>query len=201
MRIIFTGCLTLILLIGCSSSTPYRVLDEEQQLIPTTIIDRRPAEHVKGGLPLSTPTYTIPARRFDPPLPELLGHRLFKEFGPAISQKEIVVTRFLVQNYFGASYRNAQAASAGAVMAGGNYSVASVLASVKSGDVIDAVFAEIEGTIDGVRFTGQGAVEYSGKPPNPVYMGMVYDVPAAREATRISIQQALDAAMTSIREH
>ena len=112
--------------LGCSSSTPYK-LSEEAQLVPSTIVDNRPADEVKGGLPLNRPVYTVPAKRFDPPLLELLGHRLHREFGSGVNDWQVVVNRFRVVNSFGASYRNAQAASAGTAVASGDYGLAAAL--------------------------------------------------------------------------
>lgn len=185
---------------GCTTTRPYTLGAEELTDNAVTVIDARDKAELAGALPRATPTYTVPARRFDPPLPDLLEARLGASFGAALSASEIVLTRFRVRHYFGATHRNAHPVRPRAVSALGDDRRATALAfaSARRGYAIDVALVEIEGTIDGVPFAGRGAWEYLGKPPSAVYLGMPYDLPAAREATRLAIDRALADVVTSI---
>lgn len=194
----FIWILGVLLLTACASQTPYMLGDG----LPSSgveLVDRRPSEEIRGGLPLfADPTYTVPDTRFEPRLLTTLSARLSEEFGSELEGREIVVTRFRVQNYFGASYARAQSSSLAATAAGaGNIGLASYFSTARSGGAIDVVLVEIAGTIDGVAFDGAGAQPYSAN-PGAMYMGMVYDLPEAREATSVAVSQALDAVVESV---
>lgn len=171
------------------------VVRESPLPTPTvSLIDERSPKDLKGGLPiLFDPTYSIPDKRFTPPLLPVLAAALTEKLGSRVADRSIVIQKLQAQNYFRKTYENNRTtslmASAGLIAA-----AASALA-IDEKQSIDAVRFTVRGTVDGKPFAVDLAAPYEvGKTGG----GMVYNGPNATAATVAIVQQGIDRTVVAI---
>lgn len=182
-------------LAGCTSSIPYQLSDSvEPTKTSLKVVDNRFAEDIDGGLPLLfDPTYSVPDDRFSPPLIDMLRAALEKEFGDSLSGKTLTLDHFSVDNDFGGTYARNQSASMAA-----NAAVNRVIMVGESNDKnADTIIVRIKGDLDGKGFATIVMTPYSATPP-VTYMGMVYDLPESRVATKLAVRAAIKQVIDSL---
>lgn len=163
------------------------------------LTDARDAKELKGGLPLfKDPTYTIPEKRFSPGLVALLGSELEGHLGEKLTGRQVTVDKFLVQFYFGATYRHNQSQSVaitGAALTGDW-----VVTAIAEGKDVDAALVRLLVKIDDQTYAVDFAKAVAMGDPPMLYMGMVYDRKEARAVIREAVHGALEQLVARIGE-
>jgi hypothetical protein len=171
----------------------YVIRDQPLAETSLTIVDERPAKELKGGLPLLfDPTYSVPDKRFTPPLLAVFASALQEKLGDQLAGKALAVQRLQVQNYFRATYEKGQASTL--FITGGV--AGAVVAAIDGKERVDAVRFRLQGTVDGVPFSVEIAAPYEAGKTS----GMVYNGANARAATAAIAQRGIDAGVEAVRQ-
>jgi hypothetical protein len=190
----FVGIIALFVATSTTNAAGNYVV-RDTPLPPSSVAfdDTRPANELKGGLPLMfDPTYSIPDKRFTPSLLALLGHELELALGDRIKGKTIVVQRLQVQNYFRKTYQKNQSES---LQVSANASGATLVA-IQQKNPIDAMIFRLKGEVDGHPFEVELAKPFDASGPNG--LGMVYNNAGSRQATKEIVLAGIAASVAEI---
>lgn len=188
--------LVVALLLGATTvraADNYVIRDQPLAETSLTIVDARPAKELKGGLPLLfDPTYSVPDKRFTPPLLAVFASALQEKLGDQLAGKALSIQRLQVQNYFRATYEKGQATTL--FITGGV--AGAVVAAIDGKERVDAVRFRLQGTVDGAPFSVEIAAPYEAGKTS----GMVYNGPNARAATVAIAQRGIEAGVEAVRQ-